>query len=207
MSNLSQYSNTVLASRAGDIEESNGFDVMPAGEYVLRLIEGNVKNTKLNDGKYLECVFEVCEENGSFVGRKIWGRFNFENKSKQASDIGIGQLKAFCRVSRGEIVANEQFTMSHVEQGLGVPFVGKLKVTKDTNPKNNEELINNEIASFVSAFDAMNATPQQGHVNNHQPQSFIQQQQQQVNNNQQQPFAQQPMQNNNNNNNGFNQPS
>ena len=162
MSNLNQFSNTVLATRAGDVVESGGFDPLPAGEYVIRLNEANVKNTKNNE--------------------------------------------AFCRVSRGELAADEQFTMNHIQEGLGAPFVAKLKITKDINPQNNQETIKNEIATFVSAFDAMNQNPQGQPVNNHPPQSFIQQQQQQVNNNQQ-PFAQQPMQNNNTNNNGFNQPS
>ena len=172
MSNLNQFSNTVLATRAGDVVESGGFDPLPAGEYVIRLNEANVKNTKNNDGKYLDCLFEVCQENGSFVGRKIWGLFNFENKSRVATNIGIGQLKAFCRVSRGELAADEQFTMNHIQEGLGAPFVAKLKITKDINPQNNQETVKNEIAIFVSAFDAMNQNPQGQPINNHPPQGL-----------------------------------
>ena len=172
MSNLNQFSNTVLATRAGDVVENGAFDPMPPGEYVIRLNEANVKNTKNNDGKYLDCLFEVCQENGSFVGRKIWGLFNFENKSRVAANIGIGQLKAFCRVSRGELAADEQFTMNHIQEGLGAPFVAKLKITKDINPQNNQETVKNEIAIFVSAFDAMNQNPQGQPINNHPPQGW-----------------------------------
>lgn len=190
MNNINQNASLVLAARAGDVEESNGFEPMPNGDYILRLNEANVKETKKGDGKYLESVFEVCQENGKFVGRKIWFRFNFENKSQQATNIGIGQLKAFCRVSRGELNQDEQFTLAHVQEGLGVPFVGRVKITSNTNTQTGEVTKGNDITSFIRPFDALNEPQQQqqgGFAQQQQQGGFAQQKQQ----GESMPFAQQ----------------
>lgn len=191
MNNINQHASLVLAARAGDIVESNGFEPMPNADYILRLNEANVKATKAADGKFLEAVFEVCQENGKFVGRKIWYRFNFENKSQQAANIGIGQLKAFCRVSRGELNQDEQFTLAHVQEGLGVPFVGRVKITSDTNKQTGEVTKGNDITSFIRPFDALNEPAPQPQQSAPQQGGFAQQQHTTQQHGSAMPFAQQ----------------
>lgn len=74
------------------VEEIKGFEALPPGTYRLMIDDIEAKPTKANDGQLLNVTFLVVEPT-EFEGRKVWERFNIENKSAEAQRIGRGQFK------------------------------------------------------------------------------------------------------------------
>lgn len=73
------------------VEESGG-DIAP-GEYVVTVKKAEVKDTKAGDGQYINVMF-VAKGGGA-----IFHMFNIKNKNEKATQIGLGQLKTFLKVS------------------------------------------------------------------------------------------------------------
>lgn len=71
------------------------FDPIPTGWYRARVSDSRLKDTRAGDGKYLEVEFTVLGP--SYEGRRAWGRFNLENPSDKAVEIGRAQLGELCR--------------------------------------------------------------------------------------------------------------
>lgn len=67
---------------------------IPAGDYILELVDREFKPTKDGTGAMMSCQFKVSE--GGFEGRRVFANFNIKNKSEQAQRIGLGQVKGFC---------------------------------------------------------------------------------------------------------------
>ncbi len=67
---------------------------IPAGDYIIELVEREFKPTKDGTGAMMSCQFKVCE--GGFEGRRVFANFNIKNKSEMAQRIGLGQVKGFC---------------------------------------------------------------------------------------------------------------
>lgn len=80
---------------ANDVDPAKGFDPLPAGKYKAVIVASEEKETKKQDGSYLQLTFEVIE--GEFQGRKVWARLNLNNKNQTAVDIARGELSAICR--------------------------------------------------------------------------------------------------------------
>lgn len=79
---------------ATQVAPAASMDVFPPGEYLMIVSEAEVKITKDGHGRIVETVNEIAE--GEYAGRKIWDRFNYENKSAQAQEIGRRQLSSLC---------------------------------------------------------------------------------------------------------------
>lgn len=141
-----QFGHVVFAEQAGSIAESEGFAPLPKGDYVMKLVDLEAKESQHKTSKFIAATFEIAPENGSHVGQKIWHNFTYQNANQKAVNIGLGQLKTFCRITRGELLDHEAFTMDHLVQALGVPFVASLK------PRENF----NEISVFKMKFDSFN---------------------------------------------------
>lgn len=71
---------------------STAADVLPAAEYVVKVVGGEMKDTKNRDGQYLEVDMEVVE--GDYTGSVIRDRFNLKNKSDEAVRIAKSQFAA-----------------------------------------------------------------------------------------------------------------
>lgn len=76
-----------------NVKSTNGYDVLPAGDYTVIASAGELKDTKSGDGKY--CKVEFTISGGDFDGRKLWHNFNVQNANPKAVEIGRGQIKAF----------------------------------------------------------------------------------------------------------------
>lgn len=68
------------------------YDPIPEGDYILRVSETDIKDTKDGTGKYVKVVFDVVAP--SHQGRKIFANFNIFNSSADAERIGKQQLKS-----------------------------------------------------------------------------------------------------------------
>lgn len=69
------------------------YDPIPAGEYTLKAVEAEEKQTAKGDGSYIKVKFEVTK--GDYEGRLIWGNFNINNPSEKAQRIGRQQIVAW----------------------------------------------------------------------------------------------------------------
>lgn len=77
-----------------DVPEPS-FDPIPTGWYRAKVSGSRLKDTKAGDGKYLEVEFTILGP--SYEGRRVWGRFNLENPSDRAVEIGRAQFGELCR--------------------------------------------------------------------------------------------------------------
>ena len=76
-----------------DVNAKGSFDPIPEGEYTLKGLEAEEKNTSAGTGSYIKAKFEVTK--GEFVGRWVWVNFNINNPSEKAQKIGRQQLVAW----------------------------------------------------------------------------------------------------------------
>lgn len=79
---------------ANDYQDSQ-FDLLPAGEYLVAIVDSFRKRTKRGDGQMLVLEMEVLR--GQYQGRKLWDRLNIENPSQDAQKIALGTLSSICR--------------------------------------------------------------------------------------------------------------
>lgn len=80
---------------ANNVEPNDGFEAIPAGEYLAVICESEWKATKGGTGQMLVLTFVIVE--GEYQNRKLWARLNLENPSAQAVEIARGEFSAICR--------------------------------------------------------------------------------------------------------------
>jgi hypothetical protein len=80
---------------ANNVEPQVEFEPVPAGKYIVAIVESEMKDNKAGTGRYLELSFEILE--GQYKGRKVWARLNLDNPSAMAVKIAKGELSAICR--------------------------------------------------------------------------------------------------------------
>jgi hypothetical protein len=127
--------------------EQNGsgggnFEIMPEGEYTLKAIEAEQKETKKGDGAYLAVTFEVVK--GEHTGRRVWQNFNVHNPSEKAQQIGREQVSAWSRAA-GKPNAQDS------DELLERSFQCKLGIEKGTGGYSDKNII--------KLFLTPNATP------------------------------------------------
>ena len=67
-------------------------EAVTPGTYMAECIQSELKDTKANDGKYLQTRWKII--GSSFDGRSLFARFNTQNKNEKAQQIGLQQLKS-----------------------------------------------------------------------------------------------------------------
>lgn len=83
-----------LNFNAATVEPNAAFDPIPAGWYTAQVTESEMKPTKAGDGSYLSITLQIL--GGDFNNRKVFDRFNINNKNPVAVDIAYKQLSALC---------------------------------------------------------------------------------------------------------------
>lgn len=103
---------------------SADFEPIPAGWYVA-VIE-KAEFLPLNNGNGSRISFTARVQGPTHANRVIFGSINYEHKtSPQAQEIGQRQLSALCH-------AIEVLNLSNVEQLVGRPFEGRVKIVAPT---------------------------------------------------------------------------
>lgn len=124
-------------------QESEGFTVLPAGQYRLMITASVEKPTKAGTGTLLELTYDVIE--GPAKGRKIFETFNLVNPSPKAVEIARQQLAKLCRaINRMRITGPNDF--------LNAVFIGDVITKKQT--WNGEEREKNEIRRYLPSSGA-----------------------------------------------------
>lgn len=87
---------TKLDFNAEEIEPLGSFEPLPIGEYTVIISASEMKDTKNKEGKYLQLVYDVVDDN-EYRGRKLFDRLNLENKNATAKEIAQRALSSICR--------------------------------------------------------------------------------------------------------------
>ena len=126
---------------ANQVEPSQDFTPLPAGEYVAVITDSEMKPTKTGNGHYLQLTFQIVE--GEHANRLIWVRLNLDNPNATAVDIARRELSAICR-SVGVLVPTDSVDLHNLPMVIKVG----LKRRKDTD----------ELQSEVKGYAKVNAT-------------------------------------------------
>ena len=114
MGNLNGFDATQYAER-------QGFDPLPAGEYVCVVSDSELKPTAANTGTRLVLTLEVID--GQYKGRKLWEGFNMKNPNAEAVRISGEQLADLCRAI--DVPRPDDSSALH-----GRPFTAVVKLKK-----------------------------------------------------------------------------
>lgn len=115
----------------------NNFDPIPAGDYPMRVIASEMKDTKDGTGKML--VLEMDITDGPCAGRKHWERFNLVNRNPQAVEIAQRALAQLClAVGKVSVEDSDELHM--------LPFIARMKVT----PPKGDYPAGNQISAYKS---------------------------------------------------------
>ena len=108
------------AFNATEQKEMTNFDPLPAGEYLARIVESEVKPTSAGTGHYLQLVFQIMSP--GFDTRKVFNNLNLDNPNEKAVDIANRELGAICKAVNKPVIQDSQ-------ELHGLPMTIKLKVT------------------------------------------------------------------------------
>ena len=114
--------------------EPNRFEVLPAGDYPMVIVESEMKKTKDGNGQFLQLKLQVLS--GPFQNRTLYDRLNLVNKNDTAVQIAKGTLSSICR-------AVNVLTPKDSAELHGKPLVAAVKAKKDK-----DDTIRNEIAGY-----------------------------------------------------------
>lgn len=103
-------------------EDDHSFDPIPAGEYLMQVIESDVVETKNKTGYQLVLTLEVID--GPHANRRVWDRLNIRNQNPDAQRIAQRSLADLCLAIGISSLRNTEDLHFH-------PFIGKVTIQKD----------------------------------------------------------------------------
>lgn len=119
------------------VAPQEAFEIIPAGWYVAKIVESELKPTKANDGRYIKATFEIIDPTGKYNNRKVWHNFNIENKNDKAVEIARSQIAAIAAATGQHQVPT--FNVLHEK-----PLQIKLRV----KPATDDYDASNEVKAF-----------------------------------------------------------
>lgn len=102
-------------------EDDRSFEPLPAGDYLMQVIESDIKDTKTG-GQQLVLTMEVLE--GPFSNRRVWDRLNIRNQNADAQRIAQRGLADLC-------LAVGVNPLRNTEELHFKPFTGRLTIKPD----------------------------------------------------------------------------
>ena len=96
-------------------------DVLPAGDYLMQVVQSEVRSTKDGSGQYIWLEMDILD--GEHAGRKYWERLNIWNSNPQAVEIANRALTSLTRACG--LVAVEDTEEMHFK-----PFKVRMGVSK-----------------------------------------------------------------------------
>ena len=103
-------------------QDERSFDVLPAGDYLLQVIDSDLKDTRSGTGQQLILTLEVMD--GPHANRKVWDRLNIRNQNADAQRIAQQSLADLCAAVGIQTLRNSEDL--HFK-----PFRGKIAVRQD----------------------------------------------------------------------------
>ena len=82
---------------ASGIEPTTAYDVLPAGKYVVQIVESEMRVTSNGMGQFLWLMLDVLE--GPYTGRKVFDQLNLVNQNPTTVEIAQRALSAICHAT------------------------------------------------------------------------------------------------------------
>jgi hypothetical protein len=106
---------------ASTVEPAAAFELLPPGNYVVRIVQSEMRATKAGDGQYLWLEMDILD--GPHQGRKLWDQLNLVNPKQQTVDIAQRTLSAICHaVGQMQVADSEQLHFRAMQVTLAVEF-------------------------------------------------------------------------------------
>ncbi|QXV79307.1 hypothetical protein bas20_0042 [Escherichia phage FritzHoffmann] len=115
---------------AGQHAERQHNSLMPAGWYVVQIVNSEIKPTKTPGGARLNLQFKIIQ--GDFAGRVMFGGYNVKNANPVAVQIAMEELAELSRAVKVPV-------WNDTEQLHGIPFNLKVKVRQQPGYEPNNE--------------------------------------------------------------------
>lgn len=126
----------------------NEFKPVEPSDYLLRMKNFTVKDTKDGTGAYVDAAFEIARgltDDDGAKGRLIFHKFHIKNKNPRAVQIGEEQLGKYLKaVGLAEGYAGKDTDI--LNDYLEMPFIGRVGIEKGTNGYKDR----NKVTSFKS---------------------------------------------------------
>ena len=106
-----------------DEVEDTGSDLLPAGQYIVQIIESELAPTKNGKGQRLNLTFEIVD--GPHAKRRIWEGLNIFHENAQAQSISQRDLKRIC------VAVGHTGVLSNSEDLHFKPFRARVAVQTD----------------------------------------------------------------------------
>lgn len=127
-----------LNFNANDVQETNDFEVIPAGIYSAQIIASEMKETKAKTGMYLELRIQILDE--EHRGRLIFERLNLVNPNETAVSIAQRDLASICRAC-GVLEVEDSEELHGIEMSVQVVVT----------PPRGEWAASNEVKKYMAA--------------------------------------------------------
>lgn len=128
------------------------FQPLPEGEYVVTIIDSEVKQTKNGTGYYLQLRLQVVD--GPYRNRTIFDRINIANQNKTAEDIGQQALGALCYAAGFKERPKDSAELHNI------PIIARIRVRHDPNYGDGNEVRGYKSASASASAHSASATAQ-----------------------------------------------
>lgn len=120
--------------------ETKDFELLPRGEYPLRVVEAEERDSQSSEYQYLNLSFEVID--GDFAGRRVWDNPSYSPKA-------LWKLKDFLAAAgytEEDLSGAFEFDPADL---VGVEVVGRVIQKKDNY--NGEDRLKNVVNSYTPA--------------------------------------------------------
>lgn len=105
-----------------DLPEQEDFEAIPAGEYMVKIVESELKDTKSGNGKYIKLRLDILGP--SYQGRVLFSNINIRNANPKAEEIGRKELGSLLR-------AIGLASLTDTVQLIGGDLIVKVNKTED----------------------------------------------------------------------------
>jgi hypothetical protein len=86
------------------------FEVIPAGEYHVQIVDSSVCSIESDDNRTL--LLELVVIDGAYINKRLFDWLSLENENEAAADIGLRTLATVCRAT-GQLSVTDSEQLHH----------------------------------------------------------------------------------------------
>ena len=125
------------------------YDPLPAGWYMVRIADAEIKQTKAGNGSYVSVRYDVLGP--THQGRVVYGNITISNPSRKAEEIGEQQMAALrSSIGLARITDTDQLIGATVEIKLKVNFYYEKNMPENLSGKEMEayKVFKNDVSAY-----------------------------------------------------------
>jgi hypothetical protein len=127
----------------------SSYDPLPAGWYMVRIADAEIKQTKAGNGSYVSIRYDVLGP--THQGRVVYGNITISNQSRKAEEIGEQQMAALrSSIGLARITDTDQLIGATVEIKLKVNFYYENGMPANLSEKEKEayKVFKNDVSAY-----------------------------------------------------------